>query len=318
MGDFTQVTLEEINGILSHYDLGKASYFVATTSGISNSNYKVTLQNKENILLKISNDKDYKQLLAEQNILHLLKEHRFPYSLEPFKGRNNKLVYQHANYNGVIFPWVDAEPPRDVTKIHTFQIGKSLATLHSLKICDSELKKIRSYELVGFGGKKLRNYIHQKKHLEDFEKTFKAIFPDELSRIPINEFEQGIIHGDLYADNSLFKNNDLVTLVDFEQAGVGRYILDIGISISGSCLTNRKDNIDHQLLQSFLQGYESVRPLPPLEKPHLNDAILVGFFSISLWRIKRFFDGNLDPSRKYNYRELLNLAINFHNSLLLN
>ena len=73
--------------------------------------------------------------------------------------------------------------------------------------------------------------------------------------MPYDLFPAGVIHGDLYFDNSLFKNGKIVTLIDFEQSGRGRFILDLGIAISGSCLNRDKSNIDLNLLENFLKGY---------------------------------------------------------------
>ena len=67
------------------------------------------------------------------------------------------------------------------------------------------------------------------------------IFPERLQDIPYDDFPVGVIHGDLYFDNSLFDAGELVTLIDFEQSGRGRHILDLGIAISGSCLDFRRE-----------------------------------------------------------------------------
>ena len=128
-------------------------------------------------------------------------------------------------------------------------------------------------------------------------------------------FPSGIIHGDLYYDNSLFNNGHLVTLIDFEQSGRGRFILDLGIALSGSCLNDEKSNLSIDHIRSFLRGYESSRKLLMIETQYLRSAIAVGFFSIALWRIKRFYEGNLDDRKKYNYRQLLERCLSFWESI---
>jgi homoserine kinase type II len=105
-----------------------------------------------------------------------------------------------------------------------------------------------------------------------------------------------------------------VTLIDFEQSGTGRFILDLGIALSGSCLNHDNTDLSLDLMKSFLRGYEQSRPLLIIEKEYLRDAIAVGFFSISLWRIKRFYEGQLDQRKKYNYRELLERCRSFWSS----
>lgn len=312
MGIYSDIDLDEINQILSYYEFGhKARDFKATIEGTSNSNYKVTLADDTNILLKISNDKTLEQLTNEQTILQVLEKYKYQFSIHPFKTISGKPIYQHNGHYGVLFPFIDGVPP-EVTKNSCKQVGKALAALHSLEIKKEDLDSIRSHTLVGYGGMSVYEYCESENVPHDFEQTFNAIFPDKLQKIPYDIFPVGIIHGDLYYDNSLFCGPEMACLIDFEQAGRGRFILDLGIAISGTCLNDKRDNISMELMASFLEGYQQARKLLSIEKEYLKSAILVGFFSIGLWRIKRFYEGNLDSSKKYNYRELLERAKNLN------
>jgi Ser/Thr protein kinase RdoA (MazF antagonist) len=72
MGAFTKPTIKDLNQILSLYGLGPLISFEPIGHGISNSNFKVELPDKK-ILLKISDDKGERDLLAEINLLGFLK-----------------------------------------------------------------------------------------------------------------------------------------------------------------------------------------------------------------------------------------------------
>ena len=87
-----------------------------------------------------------------------------------------------------------------------------------------------------------------------------------------------------------------------------------GISISGTSLSNGKVSLS--LIEKFIEGYEKERPLSQLERASLNSFILLGLFSISLWRIYRFKFGELDSKKADSYLELLERASNFKNELL--
>ena len=314
MGVYSEINLEEINNILKHYELGSALSFKATIEGISNSNYHVKLESGKDVLLKVSNDKTIEELENEQQILNSLKNYNYPYSLNPFKTTLGKSIYHHGDLYGVVFPFIKGFPPK-INNRSIYQIGAALGKLHSLEIRKEDLAVIRPHDIVGHGASSIIKYIKSKNAASDYVDAFNEIFPDKLSTIPYDVFPVGIIHGDLYFDNSLFFEDELVTLIDFEQSGRGRYILDIGIAISGSCLNDNKSNIDQDLMSKFLEGYETQRSMITIEKEYLNTAILVGFFSISLWRIERFLDGLLDSSKKYNYRDLLLRAFNYSKSL---
>lgn len=315
MGVYSNINIEQINEILSYYEIGHAQSYTATAEGISNSNFKVTLDNGADVLLKISNDKTIPQLENEQRILQVLKKYDFEYSPRAFETIAGKPIYSHNDFYGVVFPYVKGRAPKVVSTTVAFQIGETLAKLHSLEIHAEDLDSIRPHDLVGYGGLSIYDYTLKQEAPEDFSNSFNKIFENKLLDIPYDIFPAGIIHGDMYFDNSLFDDDELQTFIDFEQAGRGRFILDLGIAISGCCLNTEKTSIDLKLKEAFLAGYSTIRKLIAIEKEYLDQAILVGFFSIGLWRIKRFYEGNLDESKRYNYRELLERAHNYHQDL---
>ncbi|WP_417335361.1 phosphotransferase [Halobacteriovorax marinus] len=301
MGDYTKLSKEDAQNIIDLYDLGKIDELSSLSLGISNSNYKVEIA-QSTYLLKVSNDKGYDHLKEEQDILTLLSESGFKFSLRPFTTTKGENVYTYDEYFGVIFPFIEgiAPGPCDQTCL---EIGKGLATLHRLD-CDSE--KVRSHQSVGFGPAEIIEYLDSPKCPDDFNEMVNYFFPDKLASFIELPLEKGIIHGDLYYDNTLFDENHLAVILDFEQAGVGEYLIDLGISISGTCL--EKGRINTSLIKSYLEGYEEVRPLSIFEKENLDKAIVIGFLSIALWRIKRFKEGSLNPLMANSYQELLNKA----------
>lgn len=307
MGDYTKLQKEEANEILKLYGKAEVENFRALSLGISNSNYDVETKDAR-YLLKVSNDKDHIQLTKEQEILHHLQQEKFPFSLVPFKTKKNELVYEYKGFSGVLYPFVDGIPPGPSDQT-CYEIGQGLATLHRVR----NTEKLRPHEEVGFDVDEIILFVKSDDCPADYKEAFLNIFPDMLEDFKSNLWESGLIHGDLYYDNTLFDNNKLAFLLDFEQAGLGPYIIDVGISMSGTCL--EKGRILPELVTSFLQGYESIRPLQGSEIEHLTDAILIGLFSIALWRIKRFKLGELNPEMADSYKELLYKAFLFHHRI---
>ena len=309
MATYTEITLDSTNEILKLYGLETAEKLTPLSLGISNSNYCVKLKNKC-VLLKISNDKNQKQLNEEQDILLYLNSLKYQFSLAPLPLLSGEYVYSYENYFGVIYPFVEGIPPgpSDYT---CHEVGMALAQLHSLLHDSQKLSTLRRHETVGFGAKEISEYVNTDNCPSDFKAAYHQLLPEGLDHYISLPFKTGIIHGDLYYDNTLFRHEQISSVLDFEQSGIGEYILDLGISISGTCL--EKGRINTPLVKSYLDGYQSVRLLPPEEKEFLNTAIILGLLSISLWRIKRFRERNLNPQMADSYRDLLTRAILFKN-----
>jgi homoserine kinase type II len=315
MAHYTQISQSEAEEILQLYGKSSISKISPLSFGISNSNYKIDLlenDQRQSVLLKISNDKDFQQLSQEQTILQYLNRCGYTYSLEPIKLKTGEFVYHHQKHVGVVYPFVDGTLPDP--NAHTCQeVGKALAKLHSLSHCQDEMDKLRPHETVGFGPGEILEFTKSDLCPNDYKNAVQTFFPDKFEEFFANEFSKGLIHGDLYYDNTLFDNEDLKVVLDFEQSGIGEYILDLGISISGTCLEHKE--ISLPLMRSYLQGYEFFRPLPTKEKEFLPRAVLLGLLSIALWRIRRFNEKAISPTLQNSYRELLKRASFFQQQI---
>ncbi len=310
MASYTALTREEAESILRLYGYQSVIALEPKSLGISNSNYKVLLKEHPPLLLKVSNDKSPTQLQEEMVILEALREWKFPYSLRPLSTLQGEMTYHWNDYFGVLFPYVAGVVPT-VTEQSCFTLGQGLARLHRSSEQCSQPEGLRHYKDIGFDSQKIQDYADLASHCpDDFRLAFQQLFPQGRAAFADLSFPCGIIHGDLYYDNALFnQQGELQVLLDFEQAGWGEFIFDIGTAISGTCLQGNQ--LVQHLIQAYLQGYESERQLTKLEKKFLDPAILLGLFSIALWRIKRFKEGDLDKSRSESYQELIQRALDY-------
>jgi homoserine kinase type II len=285
MADYSKINLLQANEILSLYGLPEATELIAQGHGISNTNYQVKFEKHPPVLLKISNDKAYNQVYQEQEILLYLKSQNFDLALTPYLTTlDNSPVYTWEKFNGVVYPYVvgKIEP---ITTEGCEKIGKALASLHLIK----SSPKLRGHTSVGFGLTEIEHFIQNPLCPKDFSQAFLRLMSEkERALFHQTKFASGLIHGDLYFDNVMSNNGEIVKLLDFEQAGLGEFILDLGISISGSCLTSGQ--IDAVLVSAFVRGYESIRALEEQEKNFLHFSIVLGLFSISLWENQTLFN----------------------------
>jgi homoserine kinase type II len=308
LGSYTTVDLPLAKKIMALYDLGEVTKLRALSLGISNSNYQVRIGNHY-YLLKVSNDKNQDQLNQEMLILNTLGHKDFPFSLIPIKLKSTQYTYKVDQYFGVLFPFLDGIPPGPSDQT-CFEIGQGLAKLHNISWSESDLKNIRAYSQVGDDLDSICEFSESSDCPTDFKNTYNELLKPNIDKWNKTEHRQGLIHGDLYYDNTLFNNNKLSAILDFEQSGYGDTLLDLGISISGTCL--QKGRIIRPLINSYMEGYNNERKLSNQENELLDLAIIIGLFSISLWRIKRFTIGTLDPSMTGSYKSLIYKAKVFH------
>lgn len=263
-------------------------------------------------MLKVSNDKNAQQLEQEQLILLKLQSLGMgDLTLIPHKTIEGKVLYHYKKLFGVLYPFVEGQIPTP-NEGSCQEIGRALAKLHT---CGQgqKLEGIRSHEEVGNGPLQIFIYTQGPRCPEDYAQSFAQLFPDQAQGFIQSPFVKGLIHGDLYYDNTLFKGDKIDRLLDFEQSGQGEFLLDLGISISGSCLQQEK--LSAPLIDAYLQGYQEVRALPSLEKSYFHQAVMLGLFSIALWRIKRFKEGTLNPAMAPSYKALLKRAHDYHQLL---
>jgi len=305
MATYSILNQDQAQKILHLYGNFQIKELQALSTGISNSNYCVSTQKGE-LVLKISNDKGPKELLEEQEILQFLQQSGFKYSLGPLKTLNGELVYHLPPFWGVVYPFIKGEVPK-ISAQTCQEMGIVLGELHLISQKKTIPENVRRYSHIGDDAQKITAFINNPKAPKDFIQTFYQVFPQGLGYYINLAFPTGLIHGDFYYDNTLFKDGKLQVVLDFEQAGIGQFILDLGIAIGGSCLElcNNIWEISPKLIQAFINGYELKRKLDQIEKNQLTTSIYLGLFSIALWRIKRFTVGNLDPSKKNSYQELL-------------
>jgi homoserine kinase type II len=313
MANYTEISRDVALDILELYNIKGVRDLIPLSFGISNTNYRVNLDSGDAVILKISNDKGRLELAEEQKILQYLKQNGFPYSLSAYLTNEGQSVYEYGEYCGVVFPFVNGEVPT-IEPESLAAIGAALAELHLTSDYNKNFQNLRPHTSVGFDLKTISEYTKTEKCPTDFKAAFDEIFPAAVLEQAVNsELPYGVIHGDLYYDNTLFRDGQLQAMLDFEQSGVGEYLFDIGVSISGSCLEG--DDISLPLVEHFMDGYSNVRRLTAKEDEFLYYAILAGLFSISRWRIKRFVENELDPSKRDNYKQLIHRALRFHQKI---
>jgi homoserine kinase type II len=98
---------------------------------------------------------------------------------------------------------------------------------------------------------------------------------------------KGIIHGDLFADNLLFRKDKVVGILDFEAACYGKFIYDVATAINALCYIDGRYVIER--FDALITGYQSIRTLTLTEWDAFPNELRFSAFRFTITRLKDFF-----------------------------
>ena len=102
----------------------------------------------------------------------------------------------------------------------------------------------------------------------------------------IVQLPRGIIHGDLFPDNILTLNDNVNTLLDFEEVCYDVLAFDLVMTFVGCGWEDGKPVAERW--KALLDGYQSVRILTNAEMNSLSDLHRLATLSIAAWRYWQF------------------------------
>lgn len=115
-------------------------------------------------------------------------------------------------------------------------------------------------------------------------KEIAGLLPGALAaRVP--DLPQGLIHGDLFRDNVLWRGDQVAALIDFESASNGVFAFDLMVLVLSWCF---RDHFDLDRVRAMLRGYERVRPLSPEERSGLGGEGALACLRFATTRITDF------------------------------
>ncbi|MFO1374326.1 MAG: homoserine kinase [Agitococcus sp.] len=256
MSVYTELTLSEVQEFVSQYQL-KAIAYQPIQAGIENSNYFVSTANGQEFVLTI-----FEELNGQEaNFLAPLLQHLQQAGVAvaaPLIANNGQSLLTIKDKAAQLAPRIQGQHPLQVNVAQAQVIGEQLAKLH-LALKKYPLKRSNAHGAAWWQKEaaKARNGMTQVEQLildtvlNDFEET-----TEDFDDLP-----KGLIHGDLFRDNTLFAGDELKAILDFSEAGKDYWLLDIAITINDFCSDWPNVTLNQELYQAFLTGYQKKRQL---------------------------------------------------------
>lgn len=198
----------------------------------------------------------------ELDLLLYLKQNNVSVST-PIQSSSKKWIHEIYAPEGlryaVLFTYAQGQRVRKLSVDQSFLLGVATAMLHVLTKNKRIDATAQDYSIAGQFKHTLKvvepilaNHPKQFQFLLQLEK----LFLEEFSKINKEELVEGICHGDLQAENFHIDKDNQFTFFDFDFFGKGYLIYDIGVF-----MWYDHKNKPPEIMNAFLKGYESVRPL---------------------------------------------------------
>ena len=267
-----------INSVLPEYNLGKRFTYRAISRGFANENYKI-VSDKGNFLFRICKEQSLAMINYEMRLMESLRKIDFPTAF-PIKRTDGEYISTLHDKNIVLYEFKSGKEPLLNSQVAS-EVAIAIGKLTHLP--DKEkLKKLNVINLPDCL-KMIGNFSKAEYQYPDIFRDFEKIilFLQEALKA---ELPQGVIHADLFPDNTLFEGNKLVAIIDFEEANYDKLLFDVGMTINGFCFHENK--LDNNLYKAFMISYNKVRKLTTLENELIVYYIIWGAIGMSYWHLR--------------------------------
>lgn len=289
----------QLHSLLAQYDLGKIHSLERLTKGYANENYKVDTD-RDAYVLRLYKHLDKTGVIDVLKVIKHLQKSNFPVVC-PLPNKAGQIINPTPLGQVVVFPFVFGEEP-DVKTKHAAEMARGIAQLSLLEIEGLEKENPLDIESCDEVLSEIDTAPFQ---FPELFKSFRYYVNQLRPKLKIN-LPSGIVHGDIFPDNTIFENGRLKAVIDWEMVSVSPFLFEIGMTINGFCF--RDNQFDPELFHAFLKSYQEVRSLTEKEMELLPFYIQWAAVTMAGWHLQNtlIYDGN----RKQHARvkELLNRA----------
>lgn len=224
---------------------------------------------QERFILRVYNYqwRQLNDIEAELDLLLYLKKNGVFVST-PIQDVKNGYIQPIAAPEGaryaVLFSYAEGEQIKKLSVDQSLLLGVTTGCMHQLtkdKILPATARDYDIEKQLGHSLQILKPILKDHPAQFDFFIALRESFLKMVASVPEDEITTGICHGDLQAENFHISADHHFTFFDFDFFGKGYLIYDIGVF-----MWYDHKNKPPAIMNAFLKGYESRRPLSDTEK----------------------------------------------------
>ncbi len=269
MAVYTKYTQNNIEEILSNYNLGKLDQFKGIEEGIENTNYFLLANNTKFILTVYEKRVKSEDLPFFADLMTFLNKAKFKCPVPIINNQKKSLT----DYNGkklMIVSFLEGKAKENLSPSNCKSIGVEVAKMHEIT---KNFKIKRKNDLSIKSWRNIFESVRDK--CSNIHKDLPQLIQENLSDVEKNwpkDLPQGIIHADLFHDNIFFIEDKLSGVIDFYFSCEEFYAFEIAICFNALCFDGKKSNLSFNVTKAknFIDGYTSIRKLTDKEKASIK------------------------------------------------
>ncbi len=292
---YTEASFDDASEVIYAAGLPSLLTIDKLEGGWANSNYVLTLNNSDKIVLKIWNEQSLEEVNYLLSVTSYLSDKGIP-TPSPIKFLDGGVIFIKNGLAWTLLPFIEGnwlQPNHD----SLYSLGRIQAELHLINP-PSILKTDFSMGYKLF--EKLFRIADERGEWSEFLhllKTESTLLMDTIGELP-----KGVIHGDLFPDNVLGSSEEVSTILDFEEVSYDILAFDLAMTFVGFGWLDGEPVPERW--NSILSGYQSVRTLSPDELRALPSLHRLATLSIAAWRYWQFVINLPDTENTERYLEM--------------
>lgn len=321
MAVYTVLEREDLEMLIEPFGIGPLLNFAAVADGIENTTYFLSTDHSElphaesstpmqHYVLTVFEEITADELPFYVRVTTTLCDFGLPVPC-PLRDYHGNAIQSISDKPALLFPKVGGRHPVNVNAAKCTLIGNTLARMH---IAGAALRD-------DFAGCRSPQWVLDSatvalSQVEGDDKTLMQQQAQALSALlpAIGALPQGIIHNDLFRDNTLFEGERLTGVIDFYNASRGALLMDVAIAVNDWC-SNADGTVDLALAAAMLGAYAAVRPFTRTEHEHWPALLMVA--ALRFW-VSRLVSNSTTVTRKgaliarkdpNEYRDMLKVRI---------
>lgn len=272
MSVYTSFTQQQLSQLLSLYRLGEVENIQGIAAGITNTNYFLDTTTGRYVLTVFEQNKLHEMPFFMDLMAHLNKNN-IPCA-HPIATINNDYVINFEGKPVAIVERLQGATDEQPSVQKCQALGKALAEMHN---ASQSFTQTRKNDRGANWRRQIFAELKDKLNAIDYGLLKQEIdYLDLHASTPcFNACPKGIIHADLFPDNTLFDGEKLTGIIDYYYACNERLLYDIAVSVNGWC------HLDESKSKALLSAYNKIRPFTNDEKQSWN--IMLRAAALRFW-----------------------------------